>query len=166
MKQFETYDFFAADELVGALIALGRAAENETPDPETDRAMLEGLSLTGQPATAESLQRATAAVRAAKHRLVPSCADCACPCGRTAEYTLRELVSETDRTRTALRLSLLLELGTLARLTLSHPTTEWESGLLAHFYLALFALGYPFEGERMQQLLADCGRWALDLLNR
>ncbi|HIV87953.1 MAG TPA: hypothetical protein H9896_07605 [Candidatus Pygmaiobacter gallistercoris] len=160
----EQLEMIFQNELIGALIALGRAAENESPDPETDRAMLEGLALTGQTAPEETLQAAILALRAAKDRLVPSCASCACPCGRTAEYPLRELLAESDRARTALRLALLSSLGALARLALA--AGEQDSALLAHLYLSLFALGYPFEAERMQQLIADCGRYALELLSR
>lgn len=154
-------DLYAADELIGALIALARAAENEPTDEETDRAMLEGLRLAGTPhPQPEALKEALAAVRAAKDRLVPGCAGCANPCGRTAEFPLRELLAERDDARTALRLSLLFALEGLAR-AVQQPLKKELSDF---FYLALFALGYPFEMERMQQLLADCGRHTLALL--
>ena len=156
------------NELIGALIALARAAENETPDAEANLAMLEGLALAGTAAPEPSaLDRATAAIRAAKDRLVPMCAGCANPCGRTSEYSLRELIAEPDRQRTALRLSLLFALEGLARSALADSASgASDEELLSFFYLGLFALGYPFEAERMQQLLSDCGRHALALLER
>ena len=149
-----------ADTLVGALIAVARAEENETADAPVHRAVLRGLSvlsLTG--GDPQTTAHAIADARAAKDRLVPMCAGCASPCGRTAEYPLHLLLAEPEKEEVALRLSLLCALQQLARVCLP----LWEEGALvseqplALLYLGLYALGYPFDRARLQELIADCG---------
>ena len=82
------------DELTGALIGLARATDN-APDVNdgTWRLMIEGLF-----ATVTNVSFDTAAIRALldrvhaeKARLVPNCALCAAPCGRTGDYDMAQL---------------------------------------------------------------------------
>lgn len=55
-----------------------------------------------------------AAVRKEKHRLVPKCASCANPCGRTAEYDLKEAEKNEDPSLAGARRCLLRRLSDLA----------------------------------------------------
>ncbi len=149
-----------ADALIGALIAVARAEENETADAPVHRAVLRGLatlSLTG--GDPQATAHAIADARAAKDRLVPMCAGCGSPCGRTAEYPLHLLLAQPEKEGVALRLSLLCALQQLALVCLP----LWEEGALADeqplalLYLGLYALGYPFDNPRVQELIRDCG---------
>ena len=82
------------DELTGALIGLARATDNAPyVNDGTWRLMIEGLF-----ATVTNVSFDTAAIRALldrvhaeKARLVPNCAPCAAPCGRTGDYDMAQL---------------------------------------------------------------------------
>ena len=82
------------DRLTGALIGLARAADT-SPDagPETWQLMIEGLfaTLTNVNFDPDSLNALTWRVWAEKQRLVPDCAVCTAPCGRTGDYDLAQL---------------------------------------------------------------------------
>ena len=84
----------AQDRLTGALIGLARAADT-SPDagPETWQLMVEGLfaTLTNVNFDPDSLNALAGRVRAEKQRLVPDCAVCTAPCGRTGDYDLAQL---------------------------------------------------------------------------
>ena len=84
----------AQDRLTGALIGLARAADT-SPDagPETWQLMIEGLfaTLTNVNFDPDSLNARAGRVRAEKQRLVPDCAVCTAPCGRTGDYDLAQL---------------------------------------------------------------------------
>ena len=84
----------AQDRLTGALIGLARAADT-SPDagPETWQLMIEGLfaTLTNVNFDPDSLNALAGRVRAEKQRLVPDCAVCTAPCGRTGDYDLAQL---------------------------------------------------------------------------
>lgn len=150
----------AADVLIGALVAVARAQENEIADAPVHRAVLRGLaflSLNGEDTgLTDSL---IADARSAKERLVPMCSGCSSPCGRTNEYPLHLLLEQPQSTGAGLRLSLLCALQGLARVCLP----LWEDGALADeqplsvLYLGLYALGYPFDESRLQELITDCG---------
>ena len=157
--------FALEDQLTGVLIALARAAENETPPASAHRAMLSGLAYEFAAGDAGSLERAVAAVRAEKSRLAPMCAACTAACGRTAEYGLRDLLAEPDARTRALKLSLLFTLQGLARcVRAARPDSLPQQETLAFFYRSLFALGYPFSPQQLQALSEEGGQLALQQL--
>ena len=162
MEQSGNYLSTGADTLVGALVAVARAEQNETADAPVHRAVLRGLctlSLSGSGCGPQAVDQAIADARAAKERLVPMCSGCASPCGRTAEYPLHLLLAQPEGEGVSLRLALLCALQELARVCLP----LWEEGALAEgaplrlLYLGLYALGYPFDTARLQELIRDCG---------
>lgn len=122
----------AQDRLVGALIGLSRAVDNNEHliTPDTNAALLRAL--TASPPEAEA---ALTAVQQQKRLLVPNCFDCASPCGRTADCDFPALLDAAPDARAA-RLSLLDILRTLARAQ-STP----DPAACAFLYRALFALG-------------------------
>lgn len=123
----------AQDRLVGALIGLSRAVDNNEHliTPDTNAALLRALTA-ATPAEAEA---ALTALQQQKRLLVPNCFDCASPCGRTADCDFPALLDAAPDARAA-RLSLLDILRTLARAQ-STP----DPAACAFLYRALFALG-------------------------
>lgn len=122
----------AQDRLVGALIGLSRAVDNNEHliTPDTNAALLRAL--TASPPEAEA---ALTALQQQKRLLVPNCFDCAAPCGRTADCDFPALLDAAPDARDA-RLSLLDALRTLAR---AQSTPDPEA--CAFLYRALSALG-------------------------
>ena len=150
------------DQLLGALVALARAAENEPPSPSAHRAVLDGLACVLACYDARRLEEPLSAVRAEKDRLAPLCATCTSPCGRTAAYGLRDLLAEPDARLRALKLSLLFSLQGLARCALAAQTDGLpDEETLSFFYRGLFALGYLFGPERLRELAEEGGLLAL-----
>lgn len=86
------------DILYGALISVARASESNPLCMDSTYDILAGGLAAADACvrhTEEQLaDRWTELARAEKHRLVPRCASCANPCGRTEEYDLKE----ADRT--------------------------------------------------------------------
>ena len=122
----------AQDRLVGALIGLSRAVDNNEHliTPDTNAALLRAL--TASPPEAEA---ALTALQQQKRLLVPNCFDCAAPCGRTADCDFPALLDAAPDARDA-RLSLLDALRTIAR---AQSTPDPEA--CAFLYRALLALG-------------------------
>lgn len=91
------------EQLLSALIGLARATEGneELVTEETAKLLFQGLSMVmqGEPeqaaakdanASAHCMTELFTKLREEKKRLVPNCFDCAAPCGRTADYDMRE----------------------------------------------------------------------------
>lgn len=123
----------AQDRLVGALIGLSRAVDNNEHliTPDTNAALLRALTA----ATPAECEAALTALQQQKRLLVPNCFDCASPCGRTADCDFPALLN-TAPDASAARLSLLDALRALARAQ-STPAPD----ACAFLYRALFALG-------------------------
>lgn len=123
----------AQDRLVGALIGLSRAVDNNEHliTPDANAALLRALTA----ATSAECEAALTALQQQKRLLVPNCFDCASPCGRTADCDFPALLDAAPDARDA-RLSLLDALRTLAR---AQSTPDPEA--CAFLYRALFALG-------------------------
>ncbi|MDO4494116.1 MAG: hypothetical protein Q4C53_09555 [Clostridia bacterium] len=149
------------DELTGALIGLARATEGNTePGNGVYRVIVEGL-IASDPASDRDdaeIGILTGRVREEKHKLAPGCRYCASPCGRTAEYDLRELQNESEEIR-ALKERLL---GEIRRLAASHETCTAD-GIPGKFLCeALFRIGYEDTAENLQKT----SETARELLNR
>ena len=129
------------DRLTGALIGLARAADT-SPDagPETWQLMIEGLfaTLTNVNFDPDSLNALAGRVRAEKQRLVPDCAVCTAPCGRTGDYDLAQLWGAQEDIRS---LKSLLLFG--------------SRGMAAYAYHAM-VLGYRDETVEALPLLKLC----------
>lgn len=124
----------AQEQLVGALIGLSRAVDNNEHliTSATNAALLQALAAD----TPAGCNAALTALRQQKRLLVPNCFDCAAPCGRTADCDFPALLNNAPESRAA-RLSLLDALRTLARAQSAPP----DPAVCAFLYRALFALG-------------------------
>lgn len=117
------------------------------------------------------LNQWTASIRAEKHRLVPKCAICANPCGRTAEYDLKEAETKEERSLISAKRELLSELGELAaeiakacgspegaRLYRLTPDQE------GFFAWALFEIGYEDSADGLKEVFDTLPRMKEDTL--
>lgn len=189
------------DILYGALISVARASEsNPLCMDSTYDVLAGGLAAadacvrhteeqekgTGGPAriwneerSASLADRWTELARAEKHRLVPRCASCANPCGRTEEYDLKEadrteapgLVKEKRR--------LLRELGEFAAFlsALKHikmsdmprqqdmvPRLFLTPELEGFFAWALFEVGYEDSEDGLKEVFDTLSKMKQDTL--
>ena len=83
------------NRLTGALIGLARATEGNDHmiTDSTAQALVEGLLTVSNAGNLERevLLTMIGAVAAEKQKLVPECFRCACPCGRTFDYDMKNL---------------------------------------------------------------------------
>ena len=84
-----------SDELIGALIGLARATEgnDHMVSDSTAAVVVEGLraTLDREHAETDALQTLIKRADEEKRKLVPSCYQCAAPCGRTNDFDMKKL---------------------------------------------------------------------------
>jgi len=87
--------FLLSDKLTGALIGLPRATEgnDHMVSDSTAAVVVEGLraTLDREHAEADALQALIERADGEKRKLVPSCYQCAAPCGRNNDYDMKRL---------------------------------------------------------------------------
>ena len=145
------------DELTGALIGLVRATD-VAPEVGADtwRLVTEGLCMSGtmERDDTAALRELTDRVREEKARLVPDCAVCTAPCGRTADYVMQELWRAGEEIR-GLKLRVLSGAREIAANAYREtaPNGGEETRLL--LAKALFAVGEDWSAEELRALAAE-----------
>lgn len=148
----------AQDKLLGALIGLARATfgnEYNLTD-ETAAIVISGLiaALAEDADTSEVAHLFERAARE-KHRLVPGCATCAYPCGRTSDCEM-PLVWRAAEDICALKRQLLRDLAVIAayvyKKSVSGYTNQQINDLI---YRALFAVGEDWDTEYLRPVLTE-----------
>ena len=131
----------AAGPLLPALIGLSRAADASArePDEAVFSLLREGLAQGDVPEASCLLAR----IRTEKARLIPDCAACASPCGRTADPKPEELCSEDTE--------VLAQKGRI--LELAGAAASRAPGLT--LLRAVFALGEHWTPEQLDQLIQE-----------
>ena len=149
------------DRLTGALIGLARAADT-SPDagPETWQLMIEGLfaTLTNVNFDPDSLNALAGRVRAEKQRLVPDCAVCTAPCGRTGDYDLAQLWGAQEDIRSLKSLLLFGSRGMAAYAYHAMVLGYRDESVERFLSKALFAVG---EDWSMEERAAGAGSTAV-----
>lgn len=104
-----------ADALIGALIGLARAMESGEafPTPESWRILQQGLAAASG-SDAHALCQAYQQVQSEKLRLLPDCASCPHPCGRTDDYDMAALGNDGEEVR-RIKLAILHRLQAMAQ---------------------------------------------------
>ena len=150
----------AQDHLTGALIGLARAADT-SPDagPETWQLMIEGLfaTLTNVNFDPDSLNALAGRVRAEKQRLVPDCAVCTAPCGRTGDYDLAELWGAQEDIRSLKSLLLFGSRGMAAYAYHAMVLGYRDETVERFLSKALFAVGEDWSMEELLPLVLELG---------
>lgn len=148
------------DELTGALIGLARATDNNAEtSADTWRIMIEGLMMTDAAADSNenALREQIDRVHAEKLRLVPDCAVCTSPCGRTADHDMRQLQRAPENIRRIKSdiLSGVCGLASLVHSTMTPDGVDREEG---HFFaLALFAIGEDWDADELRSVVSELG---------
>ena len=150
----------AQDRLTGALIGLARAADT-SPDagPETWQLMIEGLfaTLTNVNFDPDSLHTLTARVWVEKQRLVPDCAVCTAPCGRTGDYDLAQLWGAQEDIRSLKSLLLFGSRGMAAYAYHAMVLGYRDETVERFLSKALFAVGEDWSMEELLPLVLELG---------
>ena len=137
--------------LLGALIGLARALESDEamPAPDAPKIMVETLTRmhTADKATAKLLAQR---IRQEKLRLLPDCAACPHPCGRTDDYDTAKL-SEDGSEVEALKLELLTRLQKIAMQQGDAATPE----TLKLFQDGLNQIGWGYRAETLEKALQN-----------
>ena len=145
--------------LLGALIGIGRAAETSAHliDRSLDLYILQALASCDDPSvTDEQALEFAQALNEEKAILVPDCAMCCEPCGRTDDYDFASMADETD---SIIRLKEnIISLAIKKATELLEPAQDGESLLLFPFYRALFAIGArDWDENDLQSVIDELG---------
>lgn len=146
------------DKLIGALIGLARATEGneELITQTTDKILLEGLiaTIATSKLNEDELSSVYERVMAEKKRIIPSCFECAYPCGRNNNYDMQELWDSDEDIR-ALKVLILSGTQTLATYinTLEHTDEETTRFL----YKALIMIGIYWDVDGLIPILVELG---------
>lgn len=148
-------------KLFGALVGLARASEEkELPDSSAD-AMIQGLIMACSDDAAENAhtkEQADAMIarlHEEKYRMSPDCAACQCPCGRTDDYDMDEVLYASEKLRDA-KLTLFTLLRELAEKLASEAVespgstaSEHAAEVLTVINRSLFLIGCTFEAGQL-----------------
>ena len=135
----------AETRLIGALIGLARATDGNTVRTEgTGRLMRAGLAALRKNAHQTLVEK----IHAEKRILAPDCATCGAPCGKTADYDIKQWKNEAEPVQEQkwLLLKRLVEVAVACS----------DSAEVDYFLTkALFALGESWEAEWIAALVKE-----------
>ncbi|WP_455147020.1 hypothetical protein [Clostridium sp.] len=135
----------AETRLIGALIGLARATDGNTVrTEETGRLMRAGLAALRKNAHQTLVEK----IHAEKRILAPDCATCGAPCGKTADYDIKQWKNEAEPVQEQkwLLLKRLVEVAVACS----------DSAEVDYFLTkALFALGESWEEEWIAALVKE-----------
>lgn len=135
----------AETRLIGALIGLARATDGNTVrTEETGRLMRAGLAALRKNAHQTLVEK----IHAEKRILAPDCATCGAPCGKTADYDIKQWKNEAEPVQEQkwMLLKRLVEVAVACS----------DSAEVDYFLTkALFALGESWEAEWIAALLKE-----------
>lgn len=127
------------EAVIGALIGLAGACNNNPKTPQTDSLLLHALAG----------KQDAEAVRAEKFAVAPDCAVCANPCGNTSDYDMDRLYTADAEVRET-KLQIITALRKAAK---NLPHTQKPN--IDLFYKALLYVGSDLDIEPLRELLAE-----------
>ena len=133
-------------ELIGAVIGLLRAADGKEIEASVRDLVLAALGAYHRGDSSRVPDLLTE-VRAERHRLVPDCATCSKPCGRTSEYDLGNIPS------TSAKWELLDACGELADAILSKQ--HMDADTLMTLYRGIFQIGEYIDEDTVAELIQE-----------
>ncbi|MCF0151610.1 MAG: hypothetical protein HUJ80_09410 [Firmicutes bacterium] len=140
------------DILLGALIGLARASEGQPSLPSSVAdACIRGLTACGNIENVSELQLKSliSQVRGQKHLLAPDCSTCAAPCGRTADYDMKQLAGLSEPVRAAKTALLQAVMKAAQSKAPSSPALD------VYLLEGLFKVGYYTEDAAWLKACAD-----------
>ena len=152
------------DELTGALIGLARAADgSELAGLQTWRLMIDGLftTVTNVNFNAATIRELIDRVHAEHDRLVPDCAVCGSPCGRSADYDMQQLWNANEDIR-SLKSLILFGIRGMAAYAHHAMVLGYEDEELNRFFArALFTVGEDLDMEQLLPVVLEVGKYNL-----
>ena len=147
------------DKLVGALIGLARAMEENEPTEETNRLMIEGLftTLTNVNFNRESIQQKIDEVHRVKDEIMKDCRTCKNQCGKAEDYDMNEIWHADEDTRSLKSLVVFGLKGMAAYAYHSMVHGHMDKEINAFFYEALAKISYDFSNEELLALVLRVG---------
>lgn len=152
------------DQLTGALIGLARAIGGDgQADGATWRLLLEGLfaTITNVDFSADHVTALTEQVHREKERILPGCAACGAPCGRTEDYDLECLWAADEDIRSLKSLILFGVRGVAAYAYHAMALGYTDDDLNRFLAKALFAVGEDWGMETLLPLALEVGKYNL-----
>ena len=152
------------DQLTGALIGLARAIGGDgQADGATWRLLLEGLfaTITNVDFSADHVAALTEQVHREKERILPGCAACGAPCGRTEDYDLGRLWAADEDIRSLKSLILFGVRGVAAYSYHAMALGYTDDDLNRFLAKALFAVGEDWGMETLLPLALEVGKYNL-----
>lgn len=157
------------DELTGALIGLARAMDTIPEIPAgTWQIIIEGL-FTNTSFHEKTLHELIDRVHAEKFKLVPDCAVCSSPCGRTSDYNIENIWNAPENIRS---LKLLILFGVRGMAAYAHHAMVQgytDDEVNRFFAKALFSIGEDWDTEDLLPVALEIGEKTLkcmELLNK
>ena len=148
------------DELTGALIGLARATDN-APEANggTWQLMIEGLftTVTNVNFNEATLRGLIGRVHAEKARLVPDCAVCISPCGRSNDYDMAQLWNAQEDIRSLKSLILFGVRGMAAYAHHAMVLGYADEEVNRFFAKALFAVGEDWGMDELLPIVMEVG---------
>lgn len=146
------------DTLIGKLIGLARAVENNKPLPSTNYALLRGFYVIYMAENKlleldDKIEETYNLISEEKHRLVPDCSSCAMPCGRTNDYDMENFYTSDTDTLEA-KTKLILKLSEASKDYLDNESQCPET-LIMFMYKALSIIGYDLTADAYNDLLVE-----------
>ena len=145
------------DKIVGALVGLAGACNNNPKTENTDTVVIKALAfpLLNPQADADALQEMTEEIYSEKYAVAPGCATCQSPCGNTSDYNMNRIYNAEDSIR-SLKLQLLSELQNLAwDLYRNDKTNLLPQESMELFYKVLIYISFDMEKEGLLAFLEE-----------
>lgn len=145
------------DKIISALIGLVGACNNNPNTENTDLVVIKALafSLLYPDCGNDDLQRMIDEIYSEKYAVAPGCAQCAMPCGNTADYDMERINKATDDIRTV-KIDIVSELQKLACNIYSRQEGGQQLDVdMEIFYKALSYISYDLKLESLLPLLAE-----------
>jgi hydroxylamine reductase len=144
------------ENVIGALIGLAGACNNNPKTAHTDALVLAALALPIRhpDASAEEWQEMLDAIHAEKHTISPNCAVCTMPCGNTSDYDMSRLQQVSDAVCTA-KLDTIAALEQYAAKHCEAGDTSFSEEAWTLVHKAISYLGYDLQPESYHDLLKE-----------
>lgn len=137
-------------KVLGAVVGLARAAEGKELLKSSADAMLTALIMaySESEVTENEWNTMVDTLHKEKYRMSPDCAACQCPCGRTDDYDMEEILHASPDLRET-KLTLFSLLAALAAKIETSPSPE----MLALINDALFLISCTYEAGQLTDTL-------------